>query len=212
MNLAIDYLVRSDKIKRFFETPCSLFLTNNETGEKKVIILKNDLQNKKILNVSHWNLCNYKSKDNRPNIINYKINRFNVFRDSKVVISNHSLMEYNESPIESGLNSYRGAMNQKRYEYFLNNFLNSKNHKIIKETWLWKAFNDFYFPQINYGESKYYLFPISNHQVTVRKRRPIEWKHWLKWKHNLLFNCKVATELIFNQEYEKDSNLIIFFE
>jgi len=211
MNLAINYLVRSNGIKKFFKTPCSLFLTNNETGYKSVVVLKEHLNDSEILNVSHWCLFNKKQNSNFPNVEKYKVNKFNVFRDPGVIFFNHSLMEYIEEPIDSSLNSYRGAMNQKKYDFFLNNFLNTDDHKRIKEKWLWKAFNNFYFPKINFNDSKYYFFPISNHQKIIKEKRSTEWKYWLLWKRNLIFKNAVAAELIFNQEYKKNSNSILIF-
>jgi len=190
MNLGLEYLIRCDLIKSFIKFPCSLFL--NKGKEKLVITLSKE----KSYNLTYWRLRS--DLFNNQILSSYKITTENL--SIPFIPFGFKTLRYQEQPISTRENSWRRPMYEYVYNKYYNLYLNSQNHKIVREIWLWRAFTSVYGLNLKYFMPQEDLIIGSEmrsaqEQIIVEDLFPKKWYYWKKWQKNMYFDT--PAELFF---------------
>jgi len=198
MNLAIEYLVRSEAIRNFLKLPCSLLLTSARDKDKMTVTIE---EKEDGYLISHWK---FESHDDGllPQVKRHDIPKEQVFDSEKVVVPEHMLLVYHEQPISTYYNSYNRPMPKQYYDSYYHRYLNSSINLRNREYWLWTAFLEMHFP--NFIEDREYVpANTSMDNVVILEQKRIQvmhiiyWNVWKMWKSLLLPSTQVAPELIF---------------
>ena len=205
MNLGIEYLVRTDLIKGLFTVPCSLFLTNFDTGAKLVITISNEFTPTEFYNVKHWNITACKNEQVLPSFAEYQVPKNEVFTSHYTVVNGYRLLSFTYGGIPIFLNSIHGPMEANTYEMYYNGVLTGIGHFQNKENWLWREFTKIYVPHLSTSNSTYIPKPYS---MIANEQRSIVyayykdlWQYWEKWMKYLLDFPGIHGELLFRKEY-----------
>jgi len=200
MNLAIEYVLRKERIKKMLCLPCSLFLTHDKT---KIVITMAQAYGPRTLIVKHWNLVESKANEPLPPFIEFAVQPEELFSSDKIVLKDYQLLQFQEEPFITGLKQHsdpaHGAIQEVEYNSCLDDFLNTKTHKKVKTEWLWESFNETNVPHIiksQYADSN----PDRQRQTIHYYAKPI-WNMWEHWRKYLLNFNGPAAELVFASLY-----------
>lgn len=203
MNLAIEYLVRTGVIRKFFQTPCSLCLENWLNCRKVLYFEKSDSRTCK---VTEWSL-NSLGEHGLPERHNEtSVPADQIFTNCHAILPGEFCpIPYHEEPIDNCLNRYNHPMDEDSYRFFFDNHLNSHRHKRSREAWLWKSFRALHIkkpllPLRLYEEATHRI--VHYETLTVEAEYPELWRLWKIWRKKFLCSGEVATELIFQRVYE----------
>jgi len=220
MLLVLEYLRRTGELYEYVSLPCSLFI-NTKNYDTKIAVTIKDSNNSKVY-VRHWFLSSCSKDRALPTIKDYCISKKDLFSDPAIMIGAFELLNYRCSGVRLERNIGNGGhpMSLDLYKKYLNNILYSGEHAVAKEGWLWHAFlsvyfkasTDFIFQKRGYG---YFVYgekaygeliselQLRQQQEKVRTYFKRLWKNWELWKRYMLFEEKVAGELIFSDIYEQ---------
>ena len=201
MNLAIDYLIRTNLIKNWFNVPCSLFL-NNKDGTKLVVTINEEIN---YYSIKHWDIL-YPTKESLPPMIDFLIPKNQIFTSPLVILPNYSLLEHKNEYISSYLNEYNHPMSRELYNHFYEQIINGKLNKRTRMNWLWKQFIRVH--SINLYSREHYISSVycSEDDIINEQRNLVcsnmkeEWQCWELWQKNMLLD---PAELIFYKEYSE---------
>lgn len=158
------------------------------------------------LTVTQWILDKCQGKNALPEFKTHTINKSDVFQNTHVIVPNYMPIEYLEEPICVRKNSFRHPMSEKEHCRYVSEMLNSRQHKLFKENWLWESYlQSIQFPRI---WDRWCNQDINKEKRLVRKNK-ILWNNWLKWKNTILKPSQTAPELIFKTSFDSCSDLII---
>lgn len=199
MNPAIEYVTRTNLIRSWFKTPCSIFLENDES---KVIVTI--CKGKSSLKIKNWTLTGCDKEAPLPPFLEYKTNIEELFSHPQVVINGYNLIFYQYQSIPFSYNSYRGPMSTELYEHFFDNIINGFHHQKARKIWLWHEFTKIYMPELytlkgyinEYGSESDL---VDEHMELVEKYFHQNWQNWTKWGNYFL--KPMPGELIFSKEY-----------
>ena len=200
MNLAVEYLIRTDIIKNLFETPCSLMLINCKDAGRLVITIEESPEG---FSVRHWDV---EASENHelPDSVEYHIDKDDIFSDNRVVVPGYFMVASRESYIPTIHNTYRHPMPEPSYNSYYKNILCSQANKWRREKWLWRCF----FRRKSKKVPTDSDFAIE--QNYIKREKPNAWDQWMHWRYVMLHNrVKVATELVFHKEYENNANQLL---
>jgi len=207
MNLAIEYMIRSEEFKHMLEFPYSLFITSYASNAKTVVTIHKSFQSvSPHLTVKHWHIHECKADEKVPQFAEYEVPCEEMFVSEKVVVPGHYPIWYREQPYVAGKTQHsdmpQAAEDEKEYSTTLNTFLNSAKHREARVEWLWRAFASVYDVEMK-G-----LMSLENggHHMGILKRfYPHLASSWVKWRRYMLdYSTKigqVAGELLFHREY-----------
>lgn len=201
MNLSIEYLIRTDAIREFFAVPCTLCI-EHWLGAKTIIgIEKSDHIS---FLVTHWFLEELDETGRLPKSQVFSVPKNSIFTSNKIILAGeYVLLPYREQPIATAHNRYSNPMNEDAYQSFVNGLLNSSEHQVAREEWLWRSFVKAHIGQpllsLYVYESKKRV--INLEQRVVYEHYTDKWRLWRAWRKQLLKSKKVAPELIFHQSY-----------
>lgn len=193
--------MRSNELRHQLKFPYSIFIESKR--EKKIITIHEKNSNKLI--IKHWKLKNCKIDQRLPPFDEFEIVKEEVFISSFVIIPGFDLLWYKEQSYNS--TKFRAEIpfissTEKEYKECLENFLNSKRHKEMRDNWLWDSFTTTY--SIEKGP---FYFLTADHLNTLRRHHPKFSYTWTLWKKYLLdFSMEtgqIAGELLFQKEYLK---------
>lgn len=210
MNLGIEYLIRNGAIRKFFETPSSLFVESADNSTKMALCFRDSPDCSNLISVDHWQL----NDDHQlPRRQFYRVKREELFTSPIVIIPNVHPIGYLEGPIQSSLNQHNHPMRLGEYNVLYDNFLNSLKNKAFKADWLWDAFarvnlNGTFVDNRMDIDLQERRFIIEHEKRYVRNRKPDLWKFWCAWERELIFDEEVSHELIFSSAY-KSRRLIL---
>jgi hypothetical protein len=208
MNLAIEYILRSDRIKNLLHLPCSLFLVKNIEDlptEKMVVTLVPSYDYDDHILIRHWNINKSIATAVLPPYQEYKIDKSEVFTSPYTVVPGYSLFRFREEPFLTGSKQYPdppyNIFQDKEYNDCLDNFYYPKLHFTLKENWLWSTFNRIYVPT-NIKQSYSSKHPKNFQREIVSNYCKDTWSTWLYWRRHLLEFSGPAAELVFDEEYK----------
>lgn len=208
MNLAIEYLLRRDELKRIIKFPYSIFVSKLTNGDKIVVTIHQKPKESNLLLVKHWYVLRCRSEQRIPPFQEFEIRAEDMFASQQVVIPKCELMWYQEEPYPQCNRQYADYPHSERqeleYRETLSNFLNSNKHKVSRNEWLWQAFIKVYLSNV----TTYSLLFGGDDRIRILKSFAPELTNtWLLWKKYLLdYSMEVgdvAGELLFQKEYAR---------
>ena len=205
MNLAIDYLIRTNLIKGWLDIPVSLFL-NKRNGNKFVLTISEEFKKSDFYSVKHWNIENCSEEQSLPSMISFSIPKSEIFSSPAIILPEYSLLEYKSECIISHLNEYNRPMYRELYNHFYEQIINGRTNKKTRINWLWKQFIRVY--SINLYSREHYISSVycSEDDLANAQRNIVcshmkkEWQCWELWQKYMLLN---PGELIFYKEYSE---------
>ncbi len=202
MNIAIEYMLRDQRVKNLLRFPCSLFLENSE--KKKVIVALSEGYGRDWVIVRRYNPLKAKRGDMLPPCKELAIKSSEVFEHTDVVLPGYSMLEFKEEPYETPEKHHsdmpHAAIQERDYRESLELFFNPKAVRRAREDWLWECFESTYVPpdiKIRYG----IVIPAMQREYVSHYCKST-WKIWEYWKKHLLDFVGPASELIFAKSYK----------
>jgi len=212
MNLAVEYIKRFNIVEKFIQFPLSIFVFNQH---EKLAITINDRKKSPYYIVKHREIFNCDANQDIPISISHKVEKKELFNDSRVILKNHFILKYDIDLIPSDKNTFRRPMEHKEYESIFKNIFNSKKHSINREKWLWDEFVRTYIPSLKrmnnlhyplthnrYQYQTYCPASLNEQQKFLYSRYPELWNLWVKWKSKLIKSKTTPGELVFIKFYE----------
>lgn len=205
MNLAIEYLTRTNLIKDWLEIPISLFLYNKEIKEKVVITINEELEKSDYYCVKKWKIddCDHCSL---PPIIESRVLKKDLYTSPNIILPGYSLLAHHDQFVFTYKNSYKQPMSYELYNHFCDQIVNGIINNRTRMNWLWRQF--IRVNSINLYSREYYISSVycseddlANEQRNiVCKNMKKEWECWRLWQESLLLN---PGELFFYKEYSE---------
>lgn len=203
MNLAIEYILRNNKICNLLSTPCSLFVENND---KKMVITLGNTYGKSDIIVKHWLLYEATCDMKLPSFNEYSIKKEDIFTSDKVIVPGYELLVYQEEPFPESKRQFSefpfDLQQQEEYEQYHRRFFNSRKNSKMRLNWLWSIFETIYLTeefQLKHGFQTPNGVIIQREIVEVYDKK--NWYIWKTWQKYMLNFTGVATELIFKNFY-----------
>lgn len=205
MNLAIEYMLRKERIRKLLCLPCSLFLTDQD--KHKMIVTINQAYGPKTLIVKHWFVEQSKKQEILPPFSEYAVPPEELFVSNKIVLKDSpwfaKLLQFQEEPYITGLKQHsdlaHAAVQEVEYNDCLANFLNPRGHKKTKTDWLWEVFSAKIVPDPI--KSQYTDKNADMQRQLVGYYCKPSWGIWEYWKKHLLDFEGPAAELVFASAY-----------
>jgi hypothetical protein len=199
VNLAIEYLIRGDKIKSFLKTPCSLMLTSIRDANHLVLVIKDD-------SVRHYRV-NETPKNGLPPFSEYKITKENIFTSDKVILPGYMPIPFTEDPFKTGAkqrNDANGVFQEIEYTSCLATFYNPPCHINKRINWIWNFFQFYYMPlDYRFTDNKHFEQQRLFARYAMMDDDGI-WDIWCKWREEMVdYYSFVAPELIFSSCFTK---------
>lgn len=202
MILATEYLARAGIFRKMMSVPCSLFLSDSLSGEKKAVTIRPCYSCDKIMVVKHWSLTTCDPEQHLPPFDEYLVPLSGIFNDCRVVLPGHRLLNIVETTIPLQHNSVTSPMPAEIYNNNVNGYLEFVPHKNKKAAWLWRQFVAVYSPTLYAITSDMsWGAQHSQQQDIVENMDPERWSRWLKWRRHLLDFSGLPGELAFLREY-----------
>jgi hypothetical protein len=205
MNLAIEYIKRFDIVEKLIQFPLSIFVFNKH---KKLVITINDRKNSLYYIVKHWDVSNCNTNQDVPVSMSHKVKKKELLHDSRVILKDYFILEYELDLIPSNRNTFRSPIGHQEYKSIFKNIFNSKKHSINREKWLWDEFVKIYIPSLkrlndnsNYYQT-YYSGNLNKQQKFLYSNFPELWDLWRKWKNKLIKSKTTPGELVFMNFYK----------
>jgi hypothetical protein len=196
MNLGVEYFIRTGTIQNFLQVPCSLF-AEHWHGGKLIISLEKKPGRAKSYRVFHYHLHKLAEDGRFPASEEHEVLKEKVFESNKTVLRGEViLLSYAEQPVDNRFNRYNHPMDERAYNQFINRYLFSDSHKLLRERWLWKAFVYLHIKAPILTRNV-----VSFEQDMIQKEEPEKWMLWTVWRRKFLRSTKVAPELIFYPAY-----------
>lgn len=210
MNLAIEYLKRDGRAKELLPIPCSIFV-QNKRNIKKAISIHKCFSSKKYVLVKHWKLSEDVCSSNfLPKFEEHKLLKSEIFYSDIVILKDYFVLPYEPELFAAGDRQYpegsRALSQEAEYTSFIDNFWNTKSNRRNREKWLWNAFESYYRLDANMTYYTERMFKCKTSYNSL-------WKKWLSWRKYMLdFECKIASELIFEDYFPSIDDDIILYE
>jgi hypothetical protein len=197
MNLAIEYLVRTGAIRRFFHLPQTLFLQNQD--QRLVVSIDEEVDRPDFYHVIHWDLSAL-DETGLPRQQHFSVPKSDLFSSSAIVIPKFYPIVYQEQPLDTSQNEYNHPMSTEAFDSYVKHYLNSRIHQATRSLWLWHSFAELFFnrPFAAGGNS----LDAAYEHFTVQHEYPDKWDIWRNWKGHMLPATTVAGELIFESVYQ----------
>lgn len=206
MTPATEYLLRTNSVRNWFETPCSLFLTERQNRSVIVVSISDEFKPSDFYSVKHWKIGTCQKDQALPSMEEHRVKKTELFQSPKVILTDHKILPYQISAVPCRYNCFVGGgpMSRQRYEYYMEG--NDLLHQRTRMDWLWKQFATTYNPDlfsISYILRTGSLFrsdaSIAEDQRDLFSRfMKKEWKYWKLWQKNMLLN---PGEFVFQKEY-----------
>jgi len=203
MNPAIQYLNRTNLIRSWFDTPCSIFLENS-TSQLIITINKgknSDLRNFKVKN---WSLVNCNKECILPPFKESIVSESDLFSHPSIIVKGYKPFFKRTQTIPSHYNTIRGPMSEELYSFFFDNTINGIIHQKFRKIWLWQKFVWIYLPELSTFQT--YISEYGSEADFVESQMDIVahhfqkiWQSWKKWENYFL--SSVPGEIIFGNEY-----------
>jgi hypothetical protein len=204
MTPAIEYLIRTDCIKKMMLIPCSLFLNGKNNEQKLVITISEEFNRSKFFSIKHWQISTCSKEQVLPCMTEYRVLKTSLFTDKNVILKEYNLIPCKQQSIDSNHNYSRGPMSSELYSYYFENTINGYEYKSLRTNWLWNEFIKIYIPNL-YSCSRYIPSAFHTKNDVAEKQRDLvselmkkEWEYWQMWQKHLLQN---PAEIIFHKEY-----------
>jgi hypothetical protein len=202
MNLAIDYMIRTQEFRHMVKLPYCVFLNGNGHSIKMVMTVATSFVPEKLV-VKHWLLEECRPANMVPPFIEFEIPQSEMYSSERVIVSGYDPLWYSEEPTVAGKvqrpDPPHAELDEREYQSTVDNFLNSQKHKSAREDWLWQAFAK------SYALTDYVFVPWSNYAELLKRVAPSLQQNWMAWKKYLLNYSlsigDVAGELFFHGEY-----------
>jgi len=211
MNLALEYMIRTGEFQFMLDFPYSVFLNNYDNDHKLVMTIYESFRSGRLA-VKHWLVSHCTPDFSVPQFLEYEIDRDELFVSDRTVLPGHYPLWYREEPFEAGRKQHtdmpHAAEDEKSYKDTLDNFLNSKRHRLARIDWLWKLFSSVY----NVEMKGYVSTRNATHYMALLKQfYPSLAPNWVRWRRYMLdFSNQVgqvAGELLFHSSYAKQAKL-----
>ena len=211
MSIGLDYLTRTKLAQKMLSLPCSVICEN---GEEKLVIVINSIEDK--FHIKKYLISQCKETQTLPLFEEFFVE--DLFSDVDKIFGECKILKYQGGNIFSYENSQNQPMSVNDYESRFNYYMNSKQHALTRDHWLWSNFLKIYRPDIvsivkklnsEYGPR----FGIDNEKHIVEIKFPKSWAYWEIWKKQMLtFNTSIPAELVFGKLHNKtfQFNLISF--
>src|SRR5690348_1351440 len=99
MYLALEYLIRTNIVREWLEVPCSLFVTERATFNKKVVTICEEFKPSVFYSVKHWHIHSCKKHQALPSFAEFRVPKSEVFSHQAVILPDHRLMPFHITPI-----------------------------------------------------------------------------------------------------------------
>jgi hypothetical protein len=201
MNPAIQYLTRTNLIRSWFDTPCSIFLENLNS---QIIVTINKGKDSGSLRVKNWFLVNCDKEFILPPFKESIILEKDLFSHPNTIIAGYkTLLGYTQT-IPSYYHKINSPIPEELYIFFFNNIINGVIYQKLRKTWLWKKFTLIYLPEFYLLQTyipKHELESdfVENQMEIVRYNFQKIWQTWKKWENYFLL--PMPGEFIFGKEY-----------
>jgi len=205
MNLAIEYIKRFNIVEKLIQFPLSIFVFNQH---QKLVITINNRKNSLYHIVKHWDISNCDTNQDVPVSISHKVEKKELLHDSRVILKNYFILEYEPDLIPSNRNTFRSPIERQEYKSIFKNIFNSKKHSINREKWLWDEFIKIYIPSLkrlnnnSHYYQTYYSASLNEQQKFLHSHFPELWNLWGKWKNKLIKSKTIPGELVFMNFYK----------
>ena len=210
MNLAIEYIKRFDIVEKLIQFPLSIFVFNQH---QKLVITINDRKNSLYYIVKHWDVSNCNTNQDVPASMSHKVKKKELLHDSRVILKDYFILEYESDLIPSNRNTFRSPIGHQEYKSIFKNIFNSKKHSINREKWLWNEFVKIYIPSLKrLNDNPNYRSPwqsahqtygnLNKQQKFLYSNFPELWDLWRKWKNKLIKSKTTPGELVFMNFYK----------
>lgn len=204
MNPAIQYLTRTNLIRTWFDTPCSIFLEDLAFVPTSQIIVTIDKgKNSGSFKVKNWSLVDCDRECILPPFKEWTILDKDLFSHPKIIIKDHKPF-FRSQTISSHYNTITGPISEELYSFLFDNSINGIIHQKCRKTWLWQKFTEIYLPEL-YALQTYIPeyrseadFVENQMEITERYFQKI-WQSWKKWENYFLL--PMPGEIIFGKEY-----------
>lgn len=213
MNLAIEYIKRFDIVEKLIQFPLSIFVFNQH---QKLAITINDRKNSLYYIIKHWDVSNCNANQDMPVSLSHKVKKKELLHDSRVILKDYFILEYEPDLIPSNRNTFRSPIEHQEYKSIFKNIFNSKKHSVNREKWLWDEFVKIYIPSLkrlnndsNYYQTYYSPRNPCGDAVNLNKQQKFLysnftelWVLWRKWKSKLIKSKTTPGELVFMNFYK----------
>lgn len=207
MNIAIEYVLRDQKIRNLLKFPCTLFLQNAGENRKLIVALdedKNDYRRSEHVQVTHYAPQAGSIHDNLPPCKKFSIDKKDIFSSQEVIVPKYKMIEFTEEPYSTPEKQFsempHAAVQEQTYNDTLKKFFNPKSLRRQRENWLWECFEKKHVPD---KISKEVNQPELQREYVLKYHKSI-WGVWGWWKRMLLEFEGPAAELVFANAYKSE--------
>ena len=194
MNLAIDYLIRTNLIKDWLVIPCSLFLQHKDNDQKLVLTINEEFKKSNYFSIKYWRLFNCTQEQSLPPMEECRVLKDEIFFNPLVILSDYNLLRYKEEFIGSYHNEFNHPMSSHLYSHLYEQIINGRINQRTRINWLWRQFAKVY--SINLNSGKHYISSVycSEDDLANEQRNIVctnmkkEWQCWELWQKYLLLN------------------------
>ncbi len=198
MNIAIEYLLRQDRVEQMLTLPASLPLINIHDEHKLVVVLR---QAQEGIHVLHFKPTQKVLTPEKDVLVSQK----EVFDSPHVIVQGYKLLEFNEATFDHETKQVAelplAAIQEKQYTDFLERFFTPKTIQKSRENWLWVAFEEQFIPKALLNKL-YYEKLDTRRSYLLTEHKDIR-KIWEYWRNQLLPISDPSAELVFKNKYDK---------
>jgi len=205
----IEHSIRTGYLQKTLKLPFSLFLKSPYNKNIIVTFNKLDPNNDKIV-VKYWHLNQIKENAKFPPNKKVIIDKKDIFNISLIIIGgfypiDYKIDVYDHSTEPEEIDTQQWIENeQEEYKEIMKDIFFSTEHKMYRESILWKAFIDKFIPS---NQCIKYMF-FKDQQCIVKNVNARLWDLWDQWKKRLLeCNNQVAPELCYFINNEESSEI-----
>lgn len=212
MNPAIQYLTRTNLIRSWFDTPCSILLENSTSQLIVTINKEKNSRNPSFIDgiaggsfrVKNWFLVNCDKECILPPFEESTVSEADLFSHPSIIVKDYKPFFKRTQTVPSHYNTIRGPMSEELYSLFFDNTINGVIHQKCRKIWLWRKFVWIYLPELSalqtyiseYGSEADF---VENQMDIVEYHFQKIWQSWKKWE--IYFLSPVPGEIIFGKEY-----------
>jgi len=202
MTPALEYYLRSGLPKQKFQFPCSLYLDHIKNNNDKIIITINWHRFSGKYLIKKWDLNKFNSP--LPPFTEISLEGSCLFDHHSIILPQYQTIEYQETPYRRGVRQRNdlpmSRFQENEYSKTVENYFNSNRHKKYKQDWLWNAFLYYFGINLPYEMLRYSTY-TQQELFTIGKNKTIS-NNWDLWKKMYCYETEIATELIYQAQYD----------
>jgi len=205
MIVALEFYVRSLKLRDNLPVPCSFCLESIQ-GDRKVVTLNAAYRHPELVAVRHWLLSDCLNEQSLPAITEKLVPRAEIFDHDFVVVPQHRIMAFYCPFIASSLNFPNKPMRADEFSMLYDSLLRTDIHTHHKETWVFREFVKVYLPFMSDMLHEIGVFgnefaKLRELMAAIMNTQPELWHKWLHWRKYMIDYDGIPGEIAFCREY-----------